>query len=138
LTRSISAVAVVGAALALAAPASTHENGPVIVIRHRTHGCHAWSLIGAAPKASLTVALERRIHLEIGNNDVMPHKLVQIGGRRVKLPEGAAMNSVGAMIEIRFPAAGVYRFTTRAGDDYAKGIKTVGEDNALRLKVVVR
>ena len=31
-----------------------------------------------------------------------------------------------------FTKAGVYRFTTKAGEDYTKGIKTVGEDNVLR------
>src|SRR4051812_38766772 len=113
LIRWISTLAVAGAALVLAAPASTHANGPVVVIRHQTHGCHVWSLVGRPAKASLTVTLKRGTHLEIGNNDVMPHRLVQLAGRRAMLPEGASMKSLGAMIEIRFPAAGVYRFTTR-------------------------
>jgi hypothetical protein len=126
------------AALALAAPASSHENGPVLIIRHQVHGCHAWSLNGGAAKVSQTVWLRLGIHLEIGDNDVMPHTLVQTAGPRVSLPEGAAMKSLGAMIEIRFPRAGVYRFVTEAGEDYIKGMKTVGEDNVLRLTVTVR
>jgi hypothetical protein len=30
------------------------------------------------------------------------------------------MNSIGAMVEISFPKAGVYRFTTKAGRDYTR------------------
>jgi hypothetical protein len=34
--------------------------------------------------------------------------------------------------------AGVYTFGTIAGEDYVKGIKTVGPDNVLRLVVTVK
>jgi hypothetical protein len=36
--------------------------------------------------------------------------------------------------------AGVYKFTTKAGEDYswASNMKTTGEDNVLRLTVTVR
>src|SRR5436305_6550690 len=138
MTRSFFVLATAGAALVLAAPASTHATGPVVIIRHQTHGCHAWAIAGGAYKASFSMKLTRGVHLGIGNNDVMPHRLVQVAGPRVKLPLGAAMNSVGAMIEVQFPRAGVYRFTTKPGEDYMQGIKTIGEDNVLRLKVTVR
>ena len=38
---------------------------------------------------------------------------------------------------MKFAKAGVYTFTTKAGEDYMKGIKTIGEDNVLKLKVTV-
>jgi hypothetical protein len=136
--RTLGLLAVSGAALAIAAPASTHGNGPVLVIRHQLRGCHSWSLDGGAYKASQTISLKRGVHLSVGNNDVMPHKLVKLAGPNVTFAPSATMNSVGAMTEIRFSKAGVYRFTTKAGADYTKGIKTSGEDNVLRLKVVVR
>ena len=126
------------AALTLTTPASSHESGPVLIIRHQMRGCHAWSLNGGPARASQTVWLKRGVHLGIGDNDVMPHRLVQLDGLRVALPEGATMKSLGAMIEIRFPQTGVYRFVTKAGDDYAKGVRTVGEDNVLKLRVIVR
>jgi hypothetical protein len=138
MNRTMSVLAVAGAVLAVAAPASSHENGPVLIIRHQTRGCHAWSLNNGAYQASQTVTLKRGVHLEIGDNDVMPHKLVKLAGPAVKFVPGASMSSVGAMVEIRFTKAGVYRFTTKAGEDYTKGIKTIGEDNVLKLKVVVR
>ncbi len=136
--RTISVLLVAGAALVVAAPASTHASGPVLVIRHQTRGCHAWSLNGGAFKASQTLTVNRGTHVEVGNNDVMPHKLVKVSGPVAKFVPGAMMNSVGEMSEIHFTKAGVYRFTTKAGEDYTKGIKTVGEDNVLRLKVTVR
>lgn len=139
MNRTMSTVAAIAAVLVLAAPASSHENGPVLIIRHQMRGCHAWSLgVTGAAKVSQTLWLKRGVHLEIGNNDVMPHKLVQSAGSRVDLPDGASMNSLGAMIEIRFPKAGVYRFTTKAGEDYSKGVRTIGADHTLKLRVIVR
>ena len=47
------------------------------------------------------------------------------------------MNHAGATTHVKFAKAGVYTFTTRAGEDYMKGVKTIGEDNVLKLKVTV-
>ena len=139
MNRTITAFAALAAALVLAAPASSHAGGPVLIIRHQMRGCHAWSLgVSGAAKVSQTVWLKQGVHLGIGNNDVMPHRLVQVAGPRVSLPEGASMNSIGAMVEVRFPRAGVYRFTTKAGEDYSNGVHTVGPDNTLKLRVIVR
>ena len=48
------------------------------------------------------------------------------------------MAHMGATVKITFAHAGVYRFTTKAGEDYMPGMKTIGEDNVLRLTVTVR
>jgi hypothetical protein len=45
---------------------------------------------------------------------------------------------MGASLKVVFKRAGVYRFTTKVGEDYMKGVKTIGEDSVLTLKVVVR
>jgi len=138
MNRTLLVLAAAGAALALAGPGSTHSMGPVLIIRHQAHGCHAWAIGGGAYKASQVVTLRRGVHLEVGNNDVMAHKLLQLSGPRAKFMPSATMNSLGEMTEIRFPRAGVYRFATKAGEDYTKGMKTHGEDNALKVKVIVR
>ena len=46
---------------------------------------------------------------------------------------------MGTTVKVTFTHAGVYRFTTKAGEDYPAmaGMKTVGEDNVLRLTVTV-
>jgi plastocyanin len=137
MNRSMSVLAMAGAALVLAAPASSHE-GPVLIIRHQTRGCHGWSFNGGANRASLTITFQRGTHLTVGNNDVMPHKLVQLAGPALKLEGSPNLNSLGKAVEVKFAKAGVYRFTTRAGKDYSKGIKTVGDDHVLKLKVIVR
>jgi len=47
------------------------------------------------------------------------------------------MAHMAATAKVRFAHAGVYRFTTKAGEDYMEGMKTIGEDNVLRLTVKV-
>ena len=137
MNRTISFLAAAGIALLLAAPAST-QTGPTLTIRHQTRGCHSWSLNGGAYKTSQTVTLAKGSTLTIVNNDVMPHKFVRLSGPALTLSSSANMNHSGAVTKVKFTKAGVYRFTTKAGDDYMKGIKTVGEDNVLRLTVTVR
>lgn len=126
-------------ALAVAAPAFASQSR-TITIHHQMRGCHAWAL-GAtgAYKASLSVSLTRGATLEFVNNDVMPHALVQTSGPNVKVVT-PAMRRVGATAGVRFSKAGVYRFTTKPGEDYkwASKMKTTGEDYVLRLTVTVR
>jgi hypothetical protein len=137
--------------IAATAFASPPTNGSIL-IRHQMRGCHSWSLNGGAFKASQTVTLGAKSTLTITNNDVMPHKLIETSGPAVRLQTLATpmsmgmkghfgpgvMAHMGATTKVTFPAAGVYVFTTKAGEDYMKGVKTVGEDNALKLVVHVR
>ena len=128
------AVALVGvtAAVASAAPSSS-----TIVIRHQLRGCHAWSVNGGTYKAAQSTTIGRRGTITIVDNDVMSHKLVQLSGPAVRFIGKPAMSHVGASVRVVFPKAGVYRFTTKAGEDYMKGVKTIGEDNVLKLRVKV-
>jgi hypothetical protein len=47
------------------------------------------------------------------------------------------MGHMGARSTVTFSKPGTYSLTTKAGEDYAKGIQTVGPDNTLRITVVV-
>ena len=107
-----------------------------ITIRHQVARCHSWSA-GGAWKASLSVRVARGGSIHFTNNDVMPHKLVKLGGPAVKFTGKPNMNHMGATLRVTFPKAGVYTFTTKPGEDYMAGMKTTGEDNVLRLKVRV-
>ena len=49
----------------------------------------------------------------------------------------ALLGRMGAAAKISFSHAGVYKFTTKPGEDYMKGMKTIGADNVLKLTVVV-
>ena len=49
----------------------------------------------------------------------------------------AKMSKIGASTKIVLAKAGTYRFTTKVGEDYMKGVKTIGEDNVLKLTVKV-
>ena len=153
--KRVSTLLAVGLAAALGAAAAATASSPArsgtIVIRHQTHGCHAWSYDGGAYKAALTVKLARGGSLTFVDNDVMAHKLIQTKGARVemqKLPSTmtdmsheftgpGVMAHMGASVKATFAKAGTYAFTTKAGEDYMKGIETIGEDNVLRLTVTV-
>ena len=44
---------------------------------------------------------------------------------------------MSSVLRVSFSKAGTYTLKTAAGEDYMDGVKTVGEDNVLRVKVVV-
>jgi plastocyanin len=139
--KHISLVLAAGLAAVIAAGAASAASGSghaTVVIRHQTHGCHAWSVDGGAFKASQSITLRRGSWLTVTNNDVMPHKLVLKSGPALKIAP-ANLGHMGTTVKVTFTHAGVYRFTTKAGEDYPAmaGMKTVGEDNVLRLTVTV-
>ena len=125
------------AAFAAVASAGGAQKHASILIRHQTRGCHSWSVNGGPFRASQSVVLRHGGSITIKNDDVMPHKLVQTSGRPVRYAGNRALNHVGATMKVSFAKAGTYRFTTKPGEDYMKGIKTIGEDNVLRLTVKV-
>jgi plastocyanin len=135
-----------GAALALAAlsalavtSAAPAGGGATITIRHQTRGCHSWSVNSGPFKASQSLSVKAGTVLRFTNNDVMPHKLIQAAGPKMRLTH-ANMLKVGSSATVKLTQKGVYRFTTRAGEDYAwaSSMKTVGEDNVLKLTVRVK
>ncbi|MBX5475490.1 MAG: hypothetical protein IRZ20_10825 [Thermoleophilia bacterium] len=143
------AAALVSSSGGWAASAPAHA---ALVIRHETRGCHSWAVNGGPFKATQSVSLRRGGWITITDDDVMPHLLVQTSGPAkaaiARVPGGmhdmatdlkgpGLMAHMGATVKVSFARAGVYRFTTKAGEDYMPGVKTVGEDNALRLTVRV-
>jgi plastocyanin len=129
------AVAVAGALAAstAAAPPTQHH----VTIRHQVQHCHAWSVDGGPFAAHVDVSLRTGGALTLTNNDVMPHRVIERSGPHAVFHGTASLSHMGASTKVTFPRAGVYRFTTKAGEDYMKGVKTVGEDNVLTMKVVV-
>ena len=77
--------------------------------------------------------------MKITNNDVMPHKLVQTAGSKLRLVH-PNMTKMGSSSTVTLAQKGVYRFTTKPGEDngWVSSMKTVGEDNVLRLMVRVK
>jgi plastocyanin len=109
-----------------------------ITIRHQMKGCHAWSVNGGPYRATQRTALSRGGTITFVDNDVMPHKLVETSGPAVRYRSNPAMRHMSATVRVTFPKAGVYKFTTKAGEDYpGMAMKTSGEDNVLRLTVKV-
>lgn len=146
---AVAATALIAASAGSAAPTASHA---AMTIRHETSGCHAWSVNGGPFRASRSVSLRRGGWLSVTDNDVMAHLLIQTSGPAkaaiVRLPGAmhdmatnlkgpGLMAHVGATVKVSFKRPGLYRFTTKAGEDYMPGIKTVGEDKVLRLTVKV-
>ena len=153
----------VGALLAMGAPAALATPAATLTISHQLRGCHAWSLDGGRDRVAQTLHLRRGSTLAVVDYDVMPHRLLQLAGPSVRmrnLPASSGMpmmgpgtsgmpmmgsqsagpgmmNGMGAATRVAFARPGVYRFTTRPGEDYMAGVKTIGPDNRLRLTVVV-
>ena len=152
--RAIMVTAAVFGAAATILPvaAGAASPGANLTIRHQVKGCHMWSLNGGKYGTSQVVKLSRGASLTITDNDMMPHQLVQLGGAAVserlvkpgsmsmgkmKAPYATGlMPHMGATLTVKFTKPGVYKFRTKALEDYMP-IKTVGEDNVLRVTVVV-
>jgi plastocyanin len=129
---SVGAVVLVAPSIVAAAPKTA-----AVTIRHQTKGCHAWSVNGGAFAASQAVTLARGGSIRFTNNDVMPHVLIKLSGPAVHMANAGVMNRMGATTTVSFTRAGTYVFKTKPGEDYMAGVKTVGEDNVLRLTVKV-
>lgn len=142
-------VAAAGVASAVAFASSSTTTHSALVIRHQVHGCHAWALNGGALKSLQTVTIHRDASISVTNNDVMSHKIVKTSGPAVTITRitstgmkmtatsPAFLGHMGAAAKITFSHAGTYTFTTKAGEDYMPGVKTIGEDHVLKLKVIV-
>jgi plastocyanin len=128
-------VAMTGTTAQHAAKAPSHSK---ITIRHQMRGCHAWAVNGGAYRATQKTTLARGGTITFVDNDVMPHKLVLTSGPAVRYHGTPAMRHMSASVRVTFPKAGVYKFVTKAGEDYpGMAMKTIGEDNVLRLTVRV-
>lgn len=106
-------------------------------IEHATKGCHVLNIQGMAqdsPSATVHLAVGGTLNLQ--DNDVMPHKLYSVSGPQAQFTN-ADMSHMGARSTVSFPSAGTYVLSTKAGEDYTKGIETIGEDNTLKIRVVV-
>lgn len=126
------ALGLAGAASA-ASSASGHAS---LLIRHQMRGCHSWSVDGGAFKASQSITLHHGGWLAVTNNDVMPHTFVLTSGPSLRIAH-AKLGHMGASLKVTLTKPGVYHFTTKPGEDYMAGMKTIGNDNVLKLTVIV-
>jgi hypothetical protein len=133
------AVALAAAAALAVVSAAPAGNSASITIRHQQRGCHAWSFNSGPFKAAQVITVRQGTVLKVTNNDVMPHKLIQTSGLQVRLIH-PNMSKMAAVATLRLAHKGVYHFTTKAGEDYkwASSMKTIGEDNVLRLTIRVK
>jgi plastocyanin len=134
--RSITflAAAIAAAAFAAQAVAGSTVN---ITIRHQKVGCHTWAIGNGAYKATQSLTVKAGTALKFTDNDVMPHQLIEVAGPKIAIA-GSNLDKMGAHTTITLTKPGTYVFGTKAGEDYRKGVVTVGDDNVLRLVVTVK
>ena len=124
-----------------------------LLIHHQLKGCHSWSLNGNKFQVSQTVHLAKGGTVTIVNQDLMSHQLIKLSGGpvvmqlvsvgnpsvgKLKAPYAPGlMPHMSATLKVGFAKPGTYTFTTKEGDDYMAGVKTIGNDNILKLKVIV-
>ena len=134
-----------------ATPASTSSapTSAALVIQHVVRGCHSWALDGGPLKVNQDATLAAGGTLSITDRDVMPHQLIEVSGpapvasgTRMNhmggpVVPGRRMNHMGAAVTVTLAKPGHYTFTTKAGEDYMKGVQTVGADHVLKLSVTV-
>lgn len=151
MNRLLVTLAAVAAFLVVAIPASART--PVqITISHHVAGCHVWAVGTGPARASQSLHVARGTQIVVKNTDLMPHRLVQLAGPAVtftNMPSAMSMmgmkgpfapgmmGRMNSATELTLTKPGTYRFTTKAGEDYVAGVKTTGEDNVLKLTVVV-
>lgn len=113
-----------------AAPTAT------VTISHQTRGCHSWAFGSGPVRASLSVTVSAGTMLRFRNDDLMPHMLIQAAGPKLRLVH-PNMNKMASTAWATLARKGVYRFTTKGGEDYpsAGSVHTIGEDHVLRLTV---
>ncbi len=131
------ALLALGAVVATSALAAPPQHASV-TIRHQMMGCHAWSVGNGPYTAHVATKLSAGGSITFTDNDVMSHQLIKKSGSAVVFSGSHTMGHMGATLKVTFPHAGTYHFTTKPGEDYMKGVKTMGEDNVLTLTVTVR
>lgn len=106
-----------------------------LTIQHVQRGCHVWSN-GSLRTASMRLNLKRGARLQIVDQDIDPHGLVQVGGPKLAFIGHMMM---GERQTITFKQRGVYRLKNRVIEmGSMTEVETIGPDNTLRLTVVVR
>lgn len=117
-----------------AAPASSATTR-TLAIQHVLKGCHVWS-DGRRQAASMSVRMQRGERLQIIDQDIDPHGLVQVAGPKIAI-HGHMM--MGQKQTIDFVQPGLYRFRTKVIEmGMSMNVRTIGPDNTLRLTVSVR
>ena len=106
-----------------------------LTIVHMVQGCHNWT-DGKTIAEKADVTLRHGGRVTILNQDVDPHKVVQMAGPRIQTGQRMMMN---ASVKLRFAKAGLYRFMTVTSEMAGMPeMKTVGHDYRLILVVHAR
>ena len=114
--------------------AQTAAASQKLTILHVQRGCHVWS-DGTAQTPMLQLTMQRGQMLQILNQDVDMHRMVELSGPGMML--GGPMKT-GQTQSLTFSQPGTYGFDTKSSAMMGMPeAATIGPDNTLRLTVVV-
>ena len=114
--------------------AQTAAPSQTLTILHVQRGCHVWS-DGTAQAPMLQLSMQRGQMLQVMNQDVDMHRMVELSGPGMML--GGPMKT-GQTESLTFTTPGTYRFGTKSSAMMGMPeASTIGPDNVLRLTVVV-
>jgi hypothetical protein len=106
-----------------------------LTIQHVLKGCHVWSYRGRQ-SVSLRLELKRGAQLQLLDQDIDPHGLVQLAGPKLGIRTHMMM---GEKQLLTFKRRGVYRFKNKVVEMGPEmKVKTIGPDNTLHLTISVR
>ena len=125
-----------GGMMSSGAPAAqTTVASQKLTILHVQRGCHVWS-DGTAQTPMLQLTMQRGQMLQVMNQDVDMHRMVELSGPMMMMLGGPM--KTGQSQSLSFTKPGTYRFDTKSS--VMTGMPeapTTGPDNTLRLTVVV-
>lgn len=106
-----------------------------LTIQHVQRGCHVWSN-GSRQAASMRLNMRRGARVQIIDQDIDPHGLVQLAGPKLRITGHMMM---GQRQTITFKQPGLYRLKNKVVEmGPMMDVNTIGPDNTLRLTVSVR
>jgi hypothetical protein len=130
------AVAALGVALPVGGAAAVSPTFRMTII-HTVSGCHVWQVGSKSLSPSARIVLERGTRLQIRAGCPMDFDFRQVAGPTLAL--GARRTYGGTTRTIVFRRAGVYRLVvTNVQSSAERGFQTLGPDNTLSLRIVVR
>jgi len=134
-TLLLLAAAALGAGLVATTAAAKPAHGTALKIVHVQSGCHTWSTAKLQPP-TMKMSLRRGGQLDIHNQDVDGHRIVQTAGPKARITQATMMTNSRA--HIMFSKPGVYRFKTKLVEmEGMPEIETKGPDHDLALTVTV-
>ncbi len=108
-----------------------------VTIVHYVSGCHVWRSATKSLGPATTIIVKPGTRLQIRINCPMDFDFRQVAGPPLVL--GAKRSYAGTLRTAVFKKPGIYKLAAKnVQSSVERGLQTLGPDNALALKIIVR